>query len=458
MAAAQASTKTAVAKAAAGAGVGIDEVFSTAMRLHQEGRLDAAREAYERILRAVPAHAGASNALGMLCHQRGDSVQAVALIERAITLAPEDAGFHNNLGNVHLENERLEAAVACYRRALALAPEWPMALNNLGHALKLTGELDAARRSLLQAVRIDPTFVRAYTNLGLVCAAEDKLEAAIECYRRALELDSKLADVRVLLGRAYYKLGRPDDAAGVYRSWLELDPGNPVAAHMFAAASGQEVPARAGDAYVERTFDDFAASFDAMLTGRLEYRAPQLCAEQVARWVGAPAAQLEVLDAGCGTGLCGPLLKPWALRLHGVDLSRGMLDRAHLTGAYDALYKAELTQFLQASPGQWELLVSADTLCYFGDLAELFAAASASLKPQAAFVFTVEALPDDDLRDFALAPHGRYAHHLPYLRRLLPESGFELLAADAATLRQEGGRPVPGWVVAARRGAAPAPH
>ena len=31
------------------------------------------------------------------------------------------------------------------------------------------------------------------------------------------------------------------------------------------------------------------------------------------------AKQLDVLDAGCGTGLCGPLLAPYARRLVGVD-------------------------------------------------------------------------------------------------------------------------------------------
>ena len=36
---------------------------------------------------------------------------------------------------------------------------------------------------------------------------------------------------------------------------------------------------------------------------------------------------LDVLDAGCGTGLCGPLVAPYARRLVGVDLSEAMLAR-----------------------------------------------------------------------------------------------------------------------------------
>ena len=33
-----------------------------------------------------------------------------------------------------------------------------------------------------------------------------------------------------------------------------------------------------------------------------------------------PAGSLDVLDAGCGTGLCGPLVKPYARSLVGVAL------------------------------------------------------------------------------------------------------------------------------------------
>ena len=35
-----------------------------------------------------------------------------------------------------------------------------------------------------------------------------------------------------------------------------------------------------------------------------------------------------MLDAGCGTGLCGPLIAPHARRLVGVDLSGQMLAHA----------------------------------------------------------------------------------------------------------------------------------
>ncbi|WP_163597484.1 class I SAM-dependent DNA methyltransferase, partial [Klebsiella pneumoniae] len=66
----------------------------------------------------------------------------------------------------------------------------------------------------------------------------------------------------------------------------------------------------------------------------LDYRAPELVAEAVAASQEAGTTGLAILDAGCGTGLCGPSLRPFADRLIGIDLSRKMLERAAARGCY----------------------------------------------------------------------------------------------------------------------------
>ena len=85
---------------------------------------------------------------------------------------------------------------------------------------------------------------------------------------------------------------------------------------MHAACTGHDVPARASNGFVERTFDGFAASFESKLE-RLSYRAPALVAAMIEEAGVERAKRLDVLDAGCGTGLCGPLLAPYARRLVG---------------------------------------------------------------------------------------------------------------------------------------------
>jgi len=255
---------------------------------------------------------------------------------------------------------------------------------------------------------------------------------------------------REAYGRALWAAGQHDRAVAFYRDWLDKEPGNAYAQHHLAAALG-ETPERASDAYVEKVFDQFAASFDTQLA-TLKYRAPELVADAMAATLPAPAAQFDIADLGCGTGLCGPLLKPWARSLAGCDLSAGMLERAAPRRVYDELLKAELVQFLVERPAAFDVLVSADTLIYIGELAPMFAAAHAALRPGGTLVFTLEALDDADAADFRLTESGRYAHALPGLRKRLAAAGFAQPAVSSITPRMESARAVAGWLVAVRRG------
>ena len=430
--------------------LGLDDALQMAVGMHQNRQLEGAEQLYRRILSVAPDHPDALHLLGMALHQTGRSDEGIAAIRRAISLVPGFAGYHNNLGNIHMARGQLAEATAAYEQASALAPANADLHNNLGALYRAQQRNDEARTAWLHAIELDPRQLNAHNNLGQLAAAQGDVPEAIGWYCKAIELLPEHPDGHQLLGMAYYTMGKVAEAAEVFRQWLAAKPGHPTARHMLAACSGENVPARASDDYVETTFDHFADSFETQLNERLGYQAPQLCARMLERHLPAPAKQFEVLDAGCGTGLCGPLVAPWARVLAGVDLSRGMLDHAKTKGVYSDLYKAELTEFLRESPGQWEVLLSADTLCYFGDLMPLMAAARGSVKAGGLLVFTVEALPDGSPLMFRLEPHGRYAHSRAHIEAALTANGFAPLEIMAETLRQEGGKPVQGWLVAAR--------
>ncbi|MFT3858205.1 MAG: tetratricopeptide repeat protein [Aquabacterium sp.] len=429
----------------------IDDALRYAMQLHQADALEAAATIYGRILEVVPDHPDALHLLGMVRHRMGQSDEGVAMIEKAIAQQPDFVGFHNNIGNIYTSRGEVDKALSAYERASALAPEHPDLHNNLGALYKAQRRFEEAKAAYERALALNAQHINALNNLGLLYAELGDRSNAISYYVKALELLPGDASARKLLGTTYYAMGRIDDAAEVYRQWLSKEPDHPTARHMYAACTGQGVPDRAADDYVEHAFDQFAASFESVLNERLNYQAPQLCADMMARHLPPAQRQYVMLDAGCGTGLCGPLMKPWAQVLAGVDLSKGMLDQAQTKGAYDDLYKAELTEFLTLSPRQWDVVVSADTLCYFGDLRQVVAAASGSLKPGGLLVFTVEALPEDSPAAHQIQPHGRYAHSAGHIVEVLSLAGLNLLERAGVILREEGGKPVHGWLVAARQ-------
>ena len=167
---------------------------------------------------------------------------------------------------------------------------------------------------------------------------------------------------------------------------------------------------------------------------------------------GAPEGRLDILDAGCGTGLCGEHVKPFARRLVGVDLSLEMLKRAGVRKLYDDLILGELTAFVGAAPAAWDLVVSADTLVYFGDLAPVMAAALRGLRPGGHLVFTVERASEAEApQGFRINPHGRYSHTEAYVRRVLSASRLEPRRLTHVHLRLELKKPVEGLLVVAAR-------
>ncbi|MBL8484933.1 MAG: methyltransferase domain-containing protein, partial [Rhodocyclaceae bacterium] len=274
---------------------------------------------------------------------------------------------------------------------------------------------------------------------------------AVDMYFKALTLAPERAISRQMLGQAYSRLGQPDRARQIYEQWLEEEPENPVARYLLAACTGVNVPARADDAYIEHCFDGFAESFDSKLA-HLGYRAPELVAAMLARCVGAPAHNLRIADAGCGTGLCAPLLAAHAAHLYGVDLSAGMLERAAARGGYDELEKAELTEYLEARPAAFDVIVSADTLVYFGALERVAGAAHAALGASGWFIFSVErAEPEHAAEGYKINYQGRYMHTEPYVRAVLQTAGFGATEIRQEILRNEGGYPVHGLVVAAAK-------
>ena len=318
---------------------------------------------------------------------------------------------------------------------------------------RANGKVAEAEAAYRAAIRIDPGHADAYNNLGVLLNGQRRQREAALCFSKVITLRPKHPEARRLLIVAYHTLGEIDKAVEVCEEWLRDEPDDPIGLHMLAACSGRDVPPRAADAFIERTFDSFAASFDAKLA-KLSYRAPALVAAMLEDSSDVAPGSLDVLDAGCGTGLCGPLVAPYARRLVGVDLSEGMLGQARARDVYDELVKGELTAYLRDHNGSFDAIVSADTLVYFGPLEEVVAAAGNALRSGGRLIFTVEELRDaGDDAGYDITPNGRYSHAHAYVERVLAAAGLktEIIPAE---LRLEAGVPVPGLVVRGMRPAA----
>jgi predicted TPR repeat methyltransferase len=290
--------------------------------------------------------------------------------------------------------------------------------------------------------------VAAQASTGSVDAAfakmrrDDLLRQQLVTIEHALAANPRSIELLLTLAKLFRHMDKPEDALAAYRRVLEVDPSRQDVQHMIAALSGappDQAPARAADAYVAEEFDGFAARYDEVLVGWLEYRGPEVLHRAVLGVLGLHPPPQDIVDLGCGTGLAARVFRPLARRLDGVDLSAKMVEKARARGVYDSLHVDEIGRYLARTPKTYSLALAADVLIYFGDLAPVFAAVAGALKPGGLFAFTLEAGTGPAYR---LTQSGRYAHDDGYVRATAAAAGFEVARASDEIVRKEKLKPV----------------
>jgi len=429
----------------------IADRLAAAVRMHQQGQVASAAEVYKKVLRDSPNHVDALHFLAVAMHQTGDHDAALDHLHRVLELAPEHFDAHNNRGNILKKLGRLDEAEADYRRALTLRPKDADALNNLGTVLRERGRLQEAEATFRQVIALAPEHAAAWQNLGNTLIFMERIADAIEAHRQAVKLAPMSARAYHYLVAVLAANDLMDEARDVCGRWIGLFPNDPRARHMQAACTGEATPGRASDDYVRAEFAGFAASFDTNLA-KLEYRAPTLIAGEIGRLLGEHGLQTAAaLDAGCGTGLCASFLRPRSKHLTGVDLSPEMVELARKREVYDELVVDELTTYLCKHAAAFDLIVSGDTLVYFGDLGEVLPAAARALRPGGILAFTVEKVAAAEApQGFRIRPSGRYGHSRDYLTETLAAAGFRDTSFHEVGLRKEAGQWVEGFLVSAR--------
>ncbi len=117
----------------------------------------------------------------------------------------------------------------------------------------------------------------------------------------------------------------------------------------------QWIYASQGTDELRERYDVWAADYDSDLDD-LRWRAPQAGAERCSHFA---APGMEILDAGCGTGLVGMALAALGHdRIVGFDLSPGMLEQSAARGVYAELHQGSLLERLPFDDGRFGSVVA----------------------------------------------------------------------------------------------------
>jgi predicted TPR repeat methyltransferase len=267
------------------------------------------------------------------------------------------------------------------------------------------------------------------------------------CLKRVTELTSENSDAWHALGFAAQAVGRRDEARDAFANYLEARPEDASIRHILTALKDEAPPPRASDECILQIFNDFSSHYDTKMRDNLSYQAPERIQELIRAEIG-DAGGLEILDIGCGTGLSGVGLKERAASLVGIDLSPEMIEVAREREIYDQLEIAEITEWLDQTEGQFDLIVACDCLVYFGDPQPVAGAVAKRLKLGGYFAFTTER---GEKYPFHLADSGRYTHHPEHVREVAAKAGLVVVRLDKGFLRTERGVEVTGLLALLRK-------
>ena len=375
--------------------------------------------------------------------ERHDFEAAAALFEQALQRAPGRPSVLMNLGVSCVHLGRFVQADVYLRQALAADATLTDAWMAWGVAQMALGDWPQALHCHEQARALGADGAEFCLRWGECLAHQARLPQALQAFEQALSHDPGLAEAWSQLAHVQREMGQTAQAIANYQRAMQLGADPELHRYYLAALSPQQPVVNAPAAYVQTLFDQYANDFEAHLVDQLGYQGHRVLLEQLP----APSDKRfeRVLDLGCGTGLCGHLIRPRAEHLIGVDLSSAMLDKARALGIYDSLHALELVDFLKQGTERVDLVLAADVFIYVGHLEAVFEALGPRMQPGGWLAFTVEEA-DPGL---AVQLHStlRYAHALTYLQGLAARHGWQWARLHRAPLRLDQANPLMGAYV-----------
>jgi len=384
-------------------------------------------------LKSLPKNALALSNLGNIFLELKEFQNALDAYDKSIRIDPKYDEVWSNKANALFELKRYDEAITCYDKALSLKPDYAEAWSNKGNLLKELKRYDEALIHFDQALSLKPDYAEGWSNKGKALHALKRYDEAIAHYDKALSLQPYEASyfyqkslTNIALDQYAIAVENLEDAIK-YKFSLEGH-----AEYVLSALKPENGLKPMPINFVTELFDGYAGSFDQHLIDTLKYETPKNLLELLNLSIND---KFEILDLGCGTGLMGRMLKPYASTIVGVDLSKEMLSRAELTGTYDKLIADDILEFLQNCNDKFDLVVSADVFIYVGELRNIFMDLARVIKAGGLFCFSVE---KNASSSFALSPKTlRFSHSKEYIGELASTHNFIIQRILERPIRQE---------------------
>ena len=208
--------------------ISLDEAFKLAVNLHTKGKINDAKNIYEKILEVKPDHFFALGNLGIIFSQLKKFKEAIEFFNKTLKINPKYAEGHNNLGNVYYELSEFGKSLDCYKKAIKLSPNFSDAFNNLGNIYQKKDDFDKAIENYELAISHEPGLSKdkPYYNLGNIYRELGNFNKSIDLYKKAIDINPNSIDAHINLSISLNKNGNLEEAIKWCKKAIEKDPTN----------------------------------------------------------------------------------------------------------------------------------------------------------------------------------------------------------------------------------------
>ncbi len=352
--------------------LGIEDAVQLIVTMINNGDLDQAVTLAGQLYAAAPDHLDVLYVCAGLYWKIGEHNQATAIQQRLVAAQPANAGHHERFIYFLRETGDVSGALAAAQAAVRECPSNPTLINALGILQLNIGDLQGSRKTFESAIHAFPDNLNANQNLSLVLLTEGRPEDAINAFSGAL-IPLEFVDM---------------------------------------VAKDQE------HQRLSKTYDGLAQSYDSNELQRTWGRQTA----QVIRTALGKDNLGDVLDLCCGTGSVGAAISAQTDHITGIDISRGMLEKARARGVYDQLITADILQALPSMDRSFSVVTCSVALYHWANLKPFFDKVTSVLLPDGYLIFSVD--PANDELDVGQSAPGEYAHSRAYIRRVTADAGL----------------------------------
>lgn len=214
-------------------------LLEEAMRHHQAGRLEQARNLYEQVLASDKTHPMALHLLGMIDLQTGDPESAKTRFLESVRLEPDNPTFYCNLGLLYRETGEMELALLMFQKAVGLEPTYLDACEQLVQVAASLNRMDDAREGYKRLIALEPQNPRWHDELAVLFESTGDRNNALLHRIDAVSLTPEDASRQFEVARLLFEVNRLEESQLMFKQVLALDPAYPQAGLYLASIQAQ---------------------------------------------------------------------------------------------------------------------------------------------------------------------------------------------------------------------------